>query len=69
MREYLVVNRKLVMLDSPERLLAELEFEYCLPKWFWTDREWVRYTIERSKLVRLIRDWGSYLDDVRLMEQ
>ena len=65
----MVVNRKLVMLDSPERLLAELEFEYCLPKWFWTDREWVRYTIERSKLVRLIRDWGSYLDDVRLMEQ
>lgn len=69
MREYLVVNRKLVMLDNPERLLAELEFEYCLPKWFWTDREWVRYTIERSKLVRLIRDWSSYLNEARLMEQ
>lgn len=69
MREYLVVSRKHVMLDNPERLLEELEFEYCLPKWFWTDREWVRYTIERSKLVRLIRDWSSYLNETRLMEQ
>ena len=58
-----------MMLDNPERLLEELEFEYCLPKWFWTDREWVRYTIERSKLVRLIRDWSSYLNETRLMEQ
>lgn len=57
---------KVVFEDNPERLLDELEFEYCLPKWFWTSREWTRYTIERSRLRKLIREIKEFerLDDV-----
>lgn len=26
--------------EDPQVLLAVLEYEYCLPKAFWTNREW-----------------------------
>lgn len=41
---------------DPEVLLEELEFEYCLPKWFWTLREWTKYNNERCRLKILIKD-------------
>ena len=37
-------------------LLEELEFEYCLPKWFWTLREWTKYNNEKWRLRNLIKD-------------
>ena len=37
-------------------LLEELEFEYCLPKWFWTLREWTKYNNEKCRLRNLIKD-------------
>ena len=37
-------------------LLEELEFEYCLPKWFWTLREWTKFNNERCRLRNLIKD-------------
>jgi hypothetical protein len=26
--------------EDPQVGLAKLEYDYCLPKWFWTNREW-----------------------------
>lgn len=37
-------------------LLEELEFEYCLPKWFWTLREWTKYNNEKCRLRNLIKE-------------
>ena len=37
-------------------LLEELEFEYCLPKWFWTLREWTKFNNERCRLRNLIKE-------------
>ena len=37
-------------------LLEELEFEYCLPKWAWTLREWTKYNNEKWRLRNLIKD-------------
>ena len=37
-------------------LLEELEFEYCLPKWFWTLREWTKFNNERCRLRNFIKD-------------
>ena len=37
-------------------LLEELEVEYCLPKWFWTLREWTKYNNEKCRLRNLIKD-------------
>lgn len=41
--------------EDPEVMLAELEYEYCLPKWFWTNREWAKYSYERIRLLNLIK--------------
>lgn len=37
-------------------LLEELEFEYCLPKWCWTLREWTKYNNEKCRLRNLIKE-------------
>ena len=31
--------------EDPLVELDELEFAYCLPKWFWTRSEWNVYTM------------------------
>lgn len=41
--------------EDPEVMLAELEYEYCLPKWFWTHNEWAKYSYERIRLQNLIK--------------
>lgn len=41
--------------EDPEVRLAELEFEYCLPKWFWTHSEWTKYSYEKMRLQWLIK--------------
>ena len=33
--------------EDPLVELDELEFAYCLPKWFWTRSEWNVYTMKR----------------------
>lgn len=32
--------------------LEELDFEYCLPRWFWTKFEWSKYMLKRNKILR-----------------
>ena len=54
--EYWKVPKKIEDETDPEVLLEELEFEYCLPKWFWTLREWTKYNNERCRLKILIKD-------------
>ena len=34
--------------------LEELDFEYCLPYWFWTKFEWTKYQTKRNKILREI---------------
>ena len=34
--------------------LDELDFEYCLPYWFWTKFEWTKYQTKRNKILREI---------------
>lgn len=53
MKELLKIS--LEVEEDPEVMLAELEFEYCLPKWFWTNREWTKYSYERIRLQNLIK--------------
>ena len=55
-KEYWKVPKKIEDETDPEVLLEELEFEYCLPKWFWTLREWTKYNNERCRLKILIKD-------------
>ena len=54
--EYWKVPKKIEDETDPEVLLEELELEYCLPKWFWTLREWTKYNNERCRLKILIKD-------------
>ena len=35
--------------------LDELDFEYCLPYWFWTKFEWTKYQTKRNKILREIK--------------
>lgn len=49
------VRRELVDETELEIQLEELDFEYCLPYWFWTKFEWSRYQIKRSKILREIK--------------
>ena len=53
MKELLKIS--LEVEEDPEVMLAELEFKYCLPKWFWTNREWTKYSYERIRLQNLIK--------------
>ena len=53
MKELLKIS--LEVEEDPEVMLAELEFEYCLHKWFWTNREWTKYSYERIRLQNLIK--------------
>lgn len=34
--------------------LDDLDFEYCLPYWFWTKFEWTKYQTKRNKILREI---------------
>ena len=34
--------------------LEELDFEYCLPRWFWTKFEWSKYMLGRRKILKEI---------------
>lgn len=34
--------------------LEELDFEYCLPRWFWTKFEWSKYMLGRIKILKEI---------------
>lgn len=36
--------------------LDELDFEYCLPYWFWTKAEWNRYQLKRMKIIKEIKE-------------
>lgn len=42
--------------EDPELMLEELEFEYCLPRWFWTNKEWAKYSYERIKVLSLKKE-------------
>lgn len=55
-KEYWKVPKKIEDETDPEVLLEELEFAYCLPKWFWTLREWTTYNNERCRLKILIKE-------------
>lgn len=46
--------------EDPLVELDELEFAYCLPKWFWTRSEWNVYTMKRVELVRRINEYREY---------
>lgn len=35
--------------------LEELDFEYCLPYWFWTKFEWSKYQTKRNKIIKEIK--------------
>lgn len=54
----LKVSYKQLYVD-PYFMLAKLEFDYCLPKWFWSDKEWSRYTQQRIALLRLKNEMES----------
>lgn len=41
-------------LEQLQLELEELDFEYCLPKYFYLDREWLVYTFKRLKLISSI---------------
>jgi hypothetical protein len=49
-----------VVYIDPVVELRALEFEYCLPKSFWTSREWSRYVMKRSEYVYMIREEKEY---------
>lgn len=42
--------------DPLEIQLEELDFKYCLPKWFWTLTEWTTYHNQRRELVNKIKE-------------
>ena len=44
--------------DEPKYLLYLLELDFCLPRSFYTHREWAKYVTERMRLLSLIRDTG-----------
>ena len=48
--------QKIVIEDETELeiQLEELDFEYCLPYWFWTKFEWSRYQVKRNKILKEI---------------
>ena len=47
--------------EDPLVELDELEFAYCLPKWFGTQyREWNVYTMKRVELIRRINEYREY---------
>lgn len=41
--------------SDPEQRILELDYEYCLPKWFWTQKEWFDYQLERRACVEKIQ--------------
>lgn len=45
---------------NPMFELEELEFEYCLPKDFWTNREWRKYTMLRIEILEKIKEYDEY---------
>lgn len=48
---------------SLEEILFEvelLELDYGLSRWFYTDREWMKYTITRMKLISIINKLSMY---------
>lgn len=47
-------------LADSECLLEELEFEYCLPKWAWTSREWNRYSFKKLGYLVSIKEYKEY---------
>lgn len=55
-KEYWKVRSIVGNETDPDVLLEELEFEYCLPKWFWTLREWTKYNNEKCRLRNLIKE-------------
>ena len=45
---------------NPWLEMEELEFEYCLPKDFWTNREWRKYTMLRIEILEKIKEYDEY---------
>lgn len=43
-------------LVDPEIELEDLDFEYCLPRAFWTNNEWYKYNTKRKELLDKIKD-------------
>lgn len=45
---------------DPQVELAKLEYDYCLPKWYWTSREWnmiCYYTIGYKNQIREYQEY------------
>lgn len=40
----------------PTERMVELEYEFCLPKGFWTSNEWRIYIRNRNRLINEIRE-------------
>lgn len=46
----------------PTERMVELEYEFCLPKWFWTSNEWRVFVRHRNRLLHL----GKLIEEERL---
>lgn len=55
------VDYSVVYVD-PYKMLEKLEFDYCLPKCFWSDSEWRTYTARRLELLRIRNEMEKYND-------
>lgn len=56
MKEFWQISKVSTCEDELYVQLEELDFEYCLPKWFWTLREWTAYNNKRIEIVNRIKD-------------
>lgn len=56
MKEFWKVLKVPVCEDPFEKQLEDLDLEYCLPKWFWTLREWNTYHNRRRDIVNKIKE-------------
>lgn len=44
-------------LTDHKKALEDLEFDYCLPKCFWSDSEWCDYVRKRIDIMNKIREY------------
>lgn len=44
----------------PEEALEALEFDYCLPKYFWSSQEWAEYTRKRIMILNRMNEYKEY---------
>ncbi len=49
-------SREVVIERDYRQELLELDMEYGLPKWFWSNKEWIRYSCARMALVSKIEE-------------